>query len=76
MLTKITSPKEIWDSLCGTSAKEHPFRDRDDVKRYLETVVVKEGVNCFDVPPFNSLSIVELSEILWGYQVTYSHNGY
>ena len=69
MLTKMADPKELWESLCGISARENPFSNLEDVKRYLETVVAKEGTNCFDVPPFNTRSIAELSEILWQYQL-------
>ena len=69
MLTKMADPKELWESLCGISARENPFSNLSDVKRYLEMVVVKEGVNCFDIPPFDSMSIEELSEKLWKFQL-------
>jgi|TARA_Y100000310_G_scaffold94852_1_gene92618 hypothetical protein len=69
MLTNTANPKELWESLCDISARENPFSNLEDVKRYLETVVAKEGINCFDVPPFDTLSISELSEILWKYQL-------
>ena len=69
MLTKMADPRELWESLCGISARENPFSTLGDVKRYLETVVVKEGINSFDTSTFDSLSIDELSEILWRHQL-------
>jgi hypothetical protein len=69
MLTKTTDPQELWESLCGISARENPFSDLEDVKEYLETVVVNEGINCFDIPPFDTMSIKELSEKLWKFQL-------
>ena len=70
MLTKTTDPQELWESLCGISARENPFSDLEDVKEYLETVVVEEGINCLDIPPFDTMSIIELSEKLWKFQLT------
>jgi len=70
MLTKIADPKELWESLCDVSANSSPFPNLEAVLQYLESVVVKEGVsNCFDMPPFDTMSIWELAEMLWQFQV-------
>ena len=68
MVIKTTNPEILWESLCDTSVKKCPFLTSEDIRRYLETVVVKEGIQCLDVPPFNYMSIDKLSNILWNFQ--------
>ena len=68
MVIKTIDPETLWESLCDTSVEKCPFPTPEDIKRYLETVVTKEGIKCLDVPPFNYLSIKELSYILWNFQ--------
>ena len=68
MVIKNINPEILWGSLCDIPVKEYPFPTLEDIKRYLETVVTKEGIKCLDVPPFNYLSIKELSYILWNFQ--------
>jgi len=74
MVTKTIDPETLWESLCYTSVEECPFPTPEDIKRYLETVVVKEGIKCLDVPPFNYLSIEKLSRILWDFQNRFISN--
>ena len=70
MLTKMADPRELWESLCDESANSFPFPNLEAVVLYLESVVVKEGVsNCFDMSPFDTMSIGELAEMLWQFQV-------
>ena len=68
MVIKTTNPEILWESLCDISVEKYPFPTPKDIKRYLETVVAKEGIQCLDVPPFKYLSIEELSHILWDFQ--------
>tara|TARA_R110000824_G_scaffold22325_5_gene81849 strand:- start:506 stop:733 length:228 start_codon:yes stop_codon:yes gene_type:complete len=71
MVIKTIDPEILWESLCDTSVKKCPFPAPKDIKRYLETVVAKEGIQCLDVPPFKYLSIEELSHILWDFQYSF-----
>ena len=74
MIIKTTDPEILWESLCDTSVEECPFPTPEDIRRYLETVVVKEGIKCLNVPPFNYLSIEKLSRILWDFQNRFISN--